>query len=133
MSIEILTCEQSDATEELEHCFIQPPGPLEKHSSSKTRNVFAWNIGVYWRRHQLTDTDLNELARLLRLWLCWGKSGPNCPSLRLPLLHTHTLSPLLHTHTVCHTPRMWWRCMHRRADTQVTLMDNTRTTSIFIP
>ena len=62
-----------------------------------------WNIGVHWRRRQLTDTDLNELHRLLRLWLCWGKSGPNCPSLRLPLLHTHTLSPLLHTHTVSHT------------------------------
>ena len=71
------------------------------HSSSKTRKTFAWwNIGVHWRRRQLTDTDLNELARLLGLWLCWGKSGPNCPSLRLPLLHTHLLSPLLHTHTV---------------------------------
>ena len=33
-----------------------------------------------------------------------------------PRFYIHTLSPLLHTHTVCHTPRMWWRCMHRRAD-----------------
>ena len=66
-------------------------------------------------RHQLThwlSVDLNE-PRLL-LWLRWGKSGPNCPSLRLPLLHTHT-------------HRMWWTCMHRHADTQVTLMYNTRT------
>ena len=69
--------------------------------------------------HQLThwlSVDLNE-PRLL-LWLRWGKSGPNCPSLRLPLLHTHT-------------PRIWWTCMHRHADTQVTLMYNTRT-SIYL-
>ena len=124
MNIWILTCKQSDATQELEHCFI--------HSSLLTSSITLHSGKTMWRkgrclermglcilatRHQLThwlSVDLNE-PRLL-LWLRWGKSGPNCPSLRLPLLHTLT-----------HTPRMWWTCMHRHADTQVTLMYNTRT------
>ena len=87
------------------------------HSSSTTLHsgkeiekfaAFYWApvandcISISWR----TDTQLTWMSTGFSVG---GKSGPNCPSLRLPRLHTHT------------------ECMHRGADTQVTLMNNTRT------
>ena len=117
MNIEILTCEQSDATEELEHCFIlsspssvhplrRPPRTLETHTHQVKQGR---------RLHGGTSECIGRgISWLTLTWMSWpGFSGSGSVGANpVPIVpryasrfytHTHTHCPRFYTHTLCVT------------------------------
>ena len=105
MNIWILTCKQSDATQELEHCFIHSSlltSSITLHSGKtmwrKGRcSVFAWNRwDCVYRQHSiswLTDSQLT--------WMSPGFSSGSVGANPVPIVPRYASRFYTHTHPEC--------------------------------